>query len=45
MSTGNYPNISQLPDTVFEESSDTAFDFGLERILDGIEAFIKTRQT
>lgn len=44
MSTGDYPNISDLPETVFGESSDTAFDFGLERILDGIEALIKTRQ-
>jgi AcrR family transcriptional regulator len=44
MSTGNYPNISELPENVFEESSATAFDFGLERIFDGIEALIKTRQ-
>jgi AcrR family transcriptional regulator len=45
MSTGDYPNISGLPDTVFAESSETAFDFGLERILDGIETLIKARQT
>jgi AcrR family transcriptional regulator len=44
MSTGDYPNISELPETLFEESSDTAFDFGLERILDGIEVLINARQ-
>jgi AcrR family transcriptional regulator len=43
MSTGNYPNMAQLPDVVFEESSNTAFDFGLDRVIDGVEALIRQK--
>jgi AcrR family transcriptional regulator len=45
LGTGEYPHLSALPESVFSESSETSFDFGLDRILDGIETLIKTRQT
>ncbi|MBP2324483.1 AcrR family transcriptional regulator [Kibdelosporangium banguiense] len=44
LSTGNYPLMAGLTEDVFQEMAATSFDFGLQRVLDGIETLINVRQ-
>jgi AcrR family transcriptional regulator len=41
----HYPTLAGIPAEawVFEESENGGFEFGLRRVLDGIEAFVRTR--
>jgi AcrR family transcriptional regulator len=43
MSTGNYPALARLADDAFELGWDETFEFGLERVLDGVAALIESR--
>ncbi|MET8777314.1 TetR/AcrR family transcriptional regulator [Nocardia sp. NPDC004654] len=42
MATGNYPILASLSESAFDSSFDH-FDFGLQRILDGLEIFVAKR--
>nr|CTQ91094.1 Transcriptional regulator, TetR family [Kibdelosporangium sp. MJ126-NF4] len=44
MATGNYPHIAELPSTVYEEAVANSFDYGLQRVLDGLEVLINSRK-
>lgn len=43
MASGNYPEISQLPEDAFSIGGDEALEFGLKSLLDGLEALIARR--
>ncbi|WP_150460444.1 TetR/AcrR family transcriptional regulator [Nesterenkonia ebinurensis] len=40
VATGNYPTLAVLSDSAFGANWQKIFDFGLERLLDGLEQFI-----
>ncbi|MGH4016587.1 MAG: TetR/AcrR family transcriptional regulator C-terminal domain-containing protein [Pseudonocardiaceae bacterium] len=40
MASGNYPEIAQLPDDAFSIGGEEALEFGLQPLLDGLEAVI-----
>jgi len=40
MASGNYPEISQLPEDAFSIGGEEALEFGLKPLLDGLEAVI-----
>lgn len=44
METGNYPTLSRLSDDAFAQSYEQTFEFGLQRILDGIAVLIDDRR-
>jgi AcrR family transcriptional regulator len=43
MSTGAYPTLAGLAEDAFSASYEETFEFGLQRLLDGIEQFIARR--
>ena len=43
MATGDYPAIAQLPEDAFSIDGEDALEFGLQPLLDGLEAFIAGR--
>ncbi|TCO53032.1 TetR/AcrR family transcriptional regulator [Actinocrispum wychmicini] len=40
---GDYPEVAALGGEIYGEVADTAFDFGLDRLLDGIELVIRRK--
>lgn len=44
MATGDYPAMAALAETAFEAGWDETFEFGLQRLLDGLERFIDHRK-
>jgi len=43
MASGDYPTLASLDEDAWAGPWDMTFEFGLQRLLDGIEAFIATR--
>ncbi len=43
LSTGAYPTLAQLAEDSFNVSHEEIFEFGLQRLLDGLERFITSR--
>ncbi|MGP3922686.1 MULTISPECIES: TetR/AcrR family transcriptional regulator [unclassified Streptomyces] len=43
MATGRYPLMAALADDTFTGSGEEIFEFGLQRLLDGLEAFVERR--
>ncbi len=41
--SGDYPTLASMADDSFAFTQEQAFEFGLHRLLDGIEAFIAQR--
>lgn len=44
MATGNYPAMAALSEDAFDASWDETFEFGLARLLDGLELFVAGRK-
>lgn len=44
MATGDYPQVAALSEDAFSMSDDDMFEFGLQRILDGLERYIDRRR-
>lgn len=44
MATGNYPAMAALSEDAFDASWDEAFEFGLARLIDGLELFVAGRE-
>jgi AcrR family transcriptional regulator len=44
MLSGDYPHLAALDGAVFGEVFQSAFGFGLQRLLDGIEAYVEERR-
>jgi AcrR family transcriptional regulator len=44
MATGNYPAMAALSDDAFDAPWDKTFEFGLARLLDGLELFVTGRE-
>jgi hypothetical protein len=40
LASGDYPLMTSLDPAAFQMADSQAFEFGLERVLDGIEVFI-----
>ncbi|RSM79402.1 TetR/AcrR family transcriptional regulator [Kibdelosporangium aridum] len=45
LTQGNYPNMMKMHEGVFEEAIATSFEYGLQRVLDGLEVLINSRKT
>ncbi|MFD1047130.1 TetR/AcrR family transcriptional regulator C-terminal domain-containing protein, partial [Kibdelosporangium lantanae] len=43
MQSGDYPEVASLDMSVFTEFGTSAFEFGLERVLDGVEVLLRGR--
>ena len=43
MQTGRYPHVASLDDDAFEMTGEAFFEFGLQRLLDGIEVLVADR--
>jgi AcrR family transcriptional regulator len=43
MLSGEYPQLAALPGEIYGEVFHSAFEFGLQRLLDGIEAYLEAR--
>jgi AcrR family transcriptional regulator len=43
MESGRYPRLASLGPAAFSNSAEDIFDFGLQRFLDGVAAFLATR--
>ncbi|MYV99872.1 TetR/AcrR family transcriptional regulator C-terminal domain-containing protein [Streptomyces sp. SID3343] len=43
MSSGNYPLLAALAEDAFSTDGEAAFEFGLQRMLDGLEAYVDGR--
>ena len=41
MATGNYPAMAALSENAFDAGWDETFEFGLARLLDGLESFVE----
>jgi AcrR family transcriptional regulator len=44
MATGQYPLVATLDEDAFAATSEEFFEFGLQRVLDGIETLVRRRQ-
>ncbi|MCE7001683.1 TetR/AcrR family transcriptional regulator [Kibdelosporangium philippinense] len=44
LATGDYPNMVSMAPGTFEEAIATSFDYGLDRVLDGLELLINSRK-
>jgi AcrR family transcriptional regulator len=44
MSTGRYPTLARLSEDAFSAGHEELFEFGLARLLDGLEAFVAARR-
>lgn len=45
MATGDYPAMAELSESAFDTGWDETFEFGLRRLLDGLESFIADRRS
>jgi AcrR family transcriptional regulator len=44
METGDYPHVAALDEDSFDLSGEAVFEFGLERVLDGIQVLVDSRR-
>ncbi|RBM17764.1 TetR/AcrR family transcriptional regulator [Streptomyces sp. PT12] len=44
MNTGDYPHVFALDETAFARSTEDSIRFGLDRLLDGIEAYVAAKR-
>ena len=44
METGDYPHVAALDEDSFDHAGEVVFEFGLQRVLDGIQVLVDSRR-